>query len=906
MCALSVTNCGWKSSFFSVTSLRRHLLDSARPIRLAGAQQALMFSWSDLRGEEFVEAQLLLRRIQENHGTVSEQHTEPPPLPCCIRKQNEQLLHGTIRQHSSLTAATMGPIPKPRKRIKVSSISKAKVKVTNLSNPEFEKSTVTPSRTQHRMTFQCPVTIKTIFTSSTEAQVEQFYLTRCSQGESFDNLPTSEKLAWRESLSDNYALMGFMIYSQLLPSLLKNRIKLNSASYHWNPLDPTCEEGQLKLQQRVQAMERLKRPGSTRSVLKGFPYTVDLTQTGNILQFMKMDVEDEDERFRSFMGREFSMLSSERGNVNGSSVFASCSMALSLMWFSTVVLGRPCSLESIILPLSTVERHALEQRFNCPPNFFDGAVREVQTSWKDVFTCIGTAHRNIDYTMLEKFSGERYIDGLCVADAYAVFRATMSAPGNAESITALVKAYRDHSKHGVDSGAIVGIIDVLRCKPSDSIGKIDGGVLGTIFYTYGEKASLRVQEDCNGKLQGGATLFDDSVSGKLGELITHFDNEMSKARKKHKMEMLIRGNMDPAGLNKKVESGRMLDPCDAKSLELMHGMLKGLSGRVWRPLKQLIGEALGASMEYPSAFLRLTFEEEEVLYKHLVKSRVGYNDIANLCVLLVLSNSFQRSQNLRESTVDEYQIVPDGTHYKLTFKNRRFKTAASTGSSSSPPVTHFIFNPHQSMIVKFISRVGHRFCKVQDLQDDTRRLFLNSKGQNWTQKDIGSRFKKIGLHWLGIDSFCPHTCRSFWSTHALNSGQVTPANVEDFSSFLQVSGATLRNSYMASGGNSAAHTLGSEVLGSVANAACTGATTEQGAAPYGKRLNTRRLEFVGQIRASLAKYGGDTKVLFRDLVQRREAGQLRQDEAWFKWESTFFSKNKERLFTKFIGDWVTV
>ncbi|CAM9791792.1 unnamed protein product [Ectocarpus sp. 6 AP-2014] len=411
-------------------------------------------------------------------------------------------------------------------------------------------------------------------------------------------------------------------------------------------------------------MARIKRPGSTRSVLKGLPYIVDLTQTGNVRQFMKVDLEDKDERFRSFMGREVSMLSSERGNVNGSSVFASCSMALSLMWFSTLVLGRPCSLESAILPLSTLERQALEQRFKCPPNFFDGAVREVQTNWKDVFTSIGIAHRNIDYTMLEKFSGERYIEGLYVADAYAVYRGTMSAPGDAKSITALVNAYRDHSKHGVDSGAIVGIIDVLRCKPSDSIGKIDGEVLGTIFYTYGEKDSVRVQEDCNNKLQGGVTLFDYSVSGKLGEVMTHFDKEMSRARMKHKMKMIIGGNMDPAGLNKKVESGRMLDPCDANSLELLHGMLKGLSGRVWGPLKQLIGEALGARMEYPSAFLRLPLEEEEVLYKPMVKSRVGYKDIANLCILLVLSYSFQRPQNLRESTVDEYQIVPDGTHFK--------------------------------------------------------------------------------------------------------------------------------------------------------------------------------------------------------------------------------------------------
>ncbi|CAM9413902.1 unnamed protein product [Pylaiella littoralis] len=303
-------------------------------------------------------------------------------------------------------------------------------------------------------------------------------------------------------------------------------------------------------------------------------------------------------------------------------------------------------------------------------------------------------------------------------------------------------------------------------------------------------------------------------------------------------------------------------------------------------------------MEYPSAFLRLSHEEEEALY----------SDIANLCVLLTFSYSFQRSQVLRESTVDEFVLVPDGTRYRLVFKNRRFKTAASSGgSSSAPPVSHFVLTPDQSIIVLFISSVGHRFCDVQDMQDEKRRLFLNSKGQKWNQKDISSRFKRIGVQWLGIETFCPHACRSFWATHALKSGQVGGANVKDFSSFLQVLSATLRNSYMSAGANTAAHTLGSEVLGSVVNAACTGATTEEGAAPYGKKLKARRREFIGQIQAFLAKYGGNSRLLFRELVQKRKAGQLPEDEKWFRRECTFFreEKDKEKLFHRFLEKNVT-
>eukprot|EP00903_Cladosiphon_okamuranus_P014933 g13825.t1 len=422
------------------------------------------------------------------------------------------------------------------------------------------------------------------------------------------------------------------------------------------------------------------------------------------------------------------------------------------------------------------------------------------------------------------------------SESMLIFMATMSvsARGDSQSIAALVESYKLHSKHGTDSGAVVGVMDVIRSKGVDGVGKMDGSVLGTIMATYGQQACLRVREGCcSNTLRGGATLFDDSVSGKLGEVMAHFDRELAEGRKRAKMERIVHANMDPAGLNK-VEAGRMLDPCDPKSVELMHGMLKGLSGRVWKPLKRLIGEALGATMEHQSStFLRMSGDEAETLYEHLERSGVVYADVANLCTLLVLSFSFQRSQ---------------------------------------------------------------------DMGDEKRRLFLNSKGQNWTQKDIGSRFKRIGVEWLGIGNFGPHTCRSFWSTHALNSGKVGGANIEIFSSFLQVSSATLRNSYMASAGNSAAHTLGSEVLGSVVNAACIGATTEQGARPSTKQLGKRRLEFIGQIRASLAKYGGNGRRMFHDLLRKRKAAELAEGEKWFRWECTYFGDGEERLLKRFLDN----
>lgn len=791
--------------------------------------------------------------------------------------------------------ASVTSSPRANKRLKVS--SEPKKPFTTLDNPAFNQDEVPEFKTYTKMNFRCPVTIDNVFNVPTVSQVKMFYESRRgNRGKTFDNLPKSDKLAWSESFHDNKTLMGFIVYSQLFPKLLQTRIKLNAATYHWAYLDTTSEKGRVKLEQRRTAVDRLNRNDFTRSVFKGLPYNIDTS--ANILAYMKMDFEEEDERYRFFTKREFSMIFSKRGQVGSSSVYASCSMALSLLWFATAVLARPCCLESIILPISVAERRTMEQRFQCPAQFFDGPIRSFHTDWKGVFDAIGTHHRNINYTLLEKASVHKYVEGVHVADVFAVFRATMTAPDDMNTIATLVQSYKEHSKHGVESGAIVGAIDVIRGRPVEAIGKIDGGVLGAIFSTYGERACQKVQADCN-RLENGSSLFDDSVSNKLNEIMTHFDTELWKARKRDKVERIVAANLDPAGMNKKIEAGKMLDPTDPKSIELMHTMLKSISGQVWKPLKHMIGIALGSSLEYPTAFLRITEEEGDKLYKHLINTGIVYNDIANLCTLLILSFSFQRSQVLRESTVNEFVLVPDGTHYKFAFKGRRFKTASSGGATSAPPVSHFVLTPDQSMIIRFITLVGHRFCDILR-SDEHRRLFVNSKGQSYTQKDVSSRFKKVGVQWLRVQHFTPHVCRSFWSTHALNSGQISASNLEDFGSYLQVSSSTLKNSYMSASGNSAAHTVGSDVLGAVVNAACTGETTEKGARPYGKKLSTRRLEFTEEIRASLAKYNKNSRTLFRDLIKKRSASQLTETEKWFRWENTFFCEGDERLFQRFL------
>lgn len=518
--------------------------------------------------------------------------------------------------------------------------------VTTLRKPGFDQQDVADTKPLCRMSFRCPVTIDSVFKPPTAKEVATFHESRTYGAKTtpFQDLDATQKLKWTESFHDNKVLMGFIVYAQLFPKLLRSRIKLNTAADHWSHLDPASTKGGIKLEERRQAIRRLRRHGVLASVFMGLSHTkTDKPTNINILQFMNIDADDEDERYRFFAKREFSMIHAPRGQVGSSSVYTSCSMALSLLWFATAVLARPCCLESIVLPLSVPERKMMEARFGCPTHLFDGPLQTLHTNWAQVFDAIDTQHRNIDYTLLALTSQHKYVQGLHVADTYAIFKATITSPRDNGAITALVESYKQNSKHGFESGAIVGALDVIRDKPMRDIGKIDGGVLGAINMTYGQDASRRVQDQCT-KLEGTrSSLFDTSVSNKLGEILTHFDQELWKARKKDKIERVIANNMDPAGMNKKIESGKMLDPTDPKSVQIMMDMLKALSRQVWRPLKALIGQALGNSMEFPEAFLQVSEEEERQLHQHAVDSHVCYTDIANLCTVLLLSLSFQRS-----------------------------------------------------------------------------------------------------------------------------------------------------------------------------------------------------------------------------------------------------------------------
>ncbi|CAN0255137.1 unnamed protein product, partial [Ectocarpus sp. 8 AP-2014] len=95
----------------------------------------------------------------------------------------------------------------------MASVSKEKKPITSLHKQGFDASDVTVPTTHAKMSFKSPVTIETVFNAPSDAQVRQFYSSRCSSGTPFDHLPEHEKLAWTTSLHDTTALIGYLVYA---------------------------------------------------------------------------------------------------------------------------------------------------------------------------------------------------------------------------------------------------------------------------------------------------------------------------------------------------------------------------------------------------------------------------------------------------------------------------------------------------------------------------------------------------------------------------------------------------------------------------------------------------------------------------------------------------------------------
>ncbi|CAN0529860.1 unnamed protein product, partial [Scytosiphon promiscuus] len=144
----------------------------------------------------------------------------------------------------------------------------------------------------------------------------------------------------------------------------------------------------------------------------------------SLIDFMNISEEDEGVMFLKF--REF---------PNSSSAHGCCASILSHLWFVTTVLGRPCSLDSVVMPISSheVSKYKLD---------ISGKVARFNVNWKqDVFTKLpGYKHKTYSGLFVETATSHNYLD-VYPCDVFLNYKASIVKKPIGDKTSALCAVY---------------------------------------------------------------------------------------------------------------------------------------------------------------------------------------------------------------------------------------------------------------------------------------------------------------------------------------------------------------------------------------------------------------------------------------------------------------------------------
>lgn len=723
------------------------------------------------------------------------------------------------------------------------------------------KTDVSVGEARTKVKFKTPYTLETVF--GLDPGLDDLTLFTANRGVNFKSLSEEDKRLWKRSWRENRVLCGYLVFAVVFPAYLKRRIKLRDAETHWVNLDDSTLKGKSKLEWRKKSMEIVE----SMSASSCFRGTSDLIHPGVLARdFLGLSKTDEGVLF--FTQRDFARTS------NNSSAHASCAAILSNLWFVTTVLGRPCSLDSVVVPIRGEEMSRLTHLG------ISGKVTAFPVDWQaDVFQKLpGYSHEKIAGLFLERLTSDSYVD-MCPCDVFLAFKV-----GDSENVN-------PGAKSSAYNLAVVPCFDTLLSKTDTC--QLNALDISAIAMDFGEEVAKEV------KSTESVGVFHASMALKMNEAIKLFSEDHVLVRRFVNNSLKIKQAQDPGGIKKKLSGGRLLDPRVNSNVEAVKDMIRQISVSTWSPIKNVIFklvEDVNPDMddsEMCSKFLEVAGEE----FRRKAKGRgVTKIDVSNVCFLLCLTMSFQRSQVLRDSTVREYIPTRNGVGYTLSIE-RAVKTTGADSNGFSP-MREFELTSSQSMMVHFIKIVGDR--------RGDQILLVNERGGNMTQSNLGFRYRTIGKAYLGVPNLSPHCMRTFFASYAVDSGAVTESEMNEFASYLQVSAKTLSSSYMASSTNTASHKVGKRALGFVMDSGAKSTKMPRPAAnfdtesrPRGKHLAKARDVYKDDILISVKAYKSPTDC-FKALVDQRSEGCLQKKDIWFEFRKSYFSDQDCKFFVRFV------
>ena len=729
--------------------------------------------------------------------------------------------------------------------------------------PKLENTTPKPNKGK----FKTPFTLETVF--GPDPGMEDLVSFTKSRGVDFESLTEDQKVVWRTSWRENRVMCGYLVVAVVFPSYLKRRIKLRDAETHWVNIDATTPKGKAKLEQRRICFEMVKMMKAS-SCFKG---TSDIVHPDVLIQDFLGLPKDNDEGVVFFKQRDFA-----REASTNSSAHASCAAILSHLWFTTTILGRPCSLDSVVIPIRGEEMSRLEELGIC------GKVSSFPVDWQsDVFPKLpGYFHDTFAGLFLERLTSDTYLDEY-PSDVFLLYKAKMKSSST---------KVHPGSRQGAYNLAVIPCFDTLLSRTNTcDVNALD---VSAIAIEFGDDAAKNVRRT------ESVGVFSASMNLKMNEAIKFFSEQHALVRRFVNNRLKVVQAQDPGGIKKKLAGGRLLDPRIPSNVHAVKEMIRTISDRTWSPIKRVIFklvESLHPDMvEEEMCELFLEVDEHEEFKRKATKLGVTMADVSNVCFLLVLTMSFQRSQVLRDSLVREYIPTREGFGYTLSI-DRSTKNSGADNSGYAP-CREFDLTLSQSMMVHFIKLTGVR--------KGDQGLLVNERGGEMTQNNLGARYRSIGKAFLGISNLSPHAMRTFFASHVIDSGKVEQRDLNELGSYLQVSSKTLSSAYIASSTNTEAHKIGKRALGDVMDSGGSrapkmskGGTFDTETRPRGRVLAKARDIYKEDILKSVKKYKNSNEC-FKALVEQRRNGFLQKKDGWFEFQNSFFADEDAKFFARFV------
>ncbi|CAM9219327.1 unnamed protein product, partial [Sphacelaria rigidula] len=723
-----------------------------------------------------------------------------------------------------------------------------------------------------KVKFKTPFTLDNVF--GQDPGIDDLITFTESRGQKFKLLSDDEKDMWRDSWRGNRILCGYLVMAVVFPAYLKRRTKLREAETHWVTLDKTTSKGISRLAQRKNCLKIIDYMKAS-SCFRG---PSDLIHP-NVLARDFLGLSSNDEGVQFFKQRDFA-----RDSSKNSSAHASCAAILSHLWFVTTVLGRPCSLDSVVIPIRGEEMSRLQDLGIC------GKASAFPVDWKeDVFPKLtGYSHEKISGLFLERLTSDSYVD-VYPCDAFLMYKAMVKGDSG------LVNPGAKSSAHNL---AVVPCFDTLLSKTNTC--DLDALDVSAIALEFGKEAARRVHAT------ESVGVFAASMGRKMNEAIKRFAEENILIRRAVNNRLKVVQCQDPGGIKKKLSGGRLLDPRISHNVEAVKDMIHNIAANTWSPMKRImfkLSEDLNPDMddeELCKVFLKTGLNEDErTLFQKRAKNLgVSMIDVSNVCFLLCLTMSFQRSQVLRDSLVREYIPTRESVGYTLSLE-REVKTTGADANGYTQ-VREFELTPSQSLMIHFIKLVGNR--------SGEQTLLVNERGSPMTQNNLGARYRAVGQAYLGISNLSPHAMRTFFSSYAIDSGKVDQKDLSELGAFLQVSAKTLSSAYVASSTKTASHRIGKRALGDVMSGASgkrkmtrleNATAFDMDSRPSGKKLGQARDVYRDDILKSVKRYK-DANECFKTLVDQRRNGYLQSKDEWFQFTKTFFSDEDSKFFVRYV------